>query len=71
MLRVGHRCLSLRGRGRVGGGGCLGRVAVAVDDLLVIRLRGSGEGLRVSRSKQVVGGGELDDGRVLARDDGT
>lgn len=71
MLRVGHRCLGLGGRRRVGGGSCLGGVAVAVDDLLVIRLRGSSEGLRVSHSEQVVGGGELDDGRVLARNDGT
>lgn len=70
MLRVGHRCLSLGGCGRVGGGGLWG-VSIAVDDLLAVGLRGS-EGLRVSRAEQVVvGGGELDDGRVLACPEGT
>ncbi len=55
----------------MGSGCCLRGVAIAVDDLLAVRLW-SGEGLRVSCPKQlVVGGGELDDGRVLACTDGT
>ncbi len=48
------------------GGGCLWGVAFAVDDLLAVWLRSS-ENLRVSCPKQVmVGGRELNDGRVLA-----
>jgi len=70
VLRVGHRCLSLGGCGRVGGGR-LWRVAIAVDDLLVVGLRIS-ERLRITSPKQVVvGGRELDDGRVLACTEGT
>lgn len=54
----------------MGDGGLWG-VAIAVDDLLAVGLRGS-EALGVSCPKQlVVGGGELDDGRVLACTDGT
>lgn len=70
MVRVGHRCLSL-GRRRGVGGGRLRGVGVAEDNLVAVGLR-SGESVGVSCPKQVVvGGGELDDGRVLARTDGT
>lgn len=53
------------------GRGCLRGVSVAVDDLVAVRRR-SREAMGVSSTKEVVvGGGELDDGGVLARSDGT
>lgn len=52
------------------GGGRLRGIRVAEDDLVAVGLR-SGKSVGVSCPKQVVGGGELDDGRVLARTDGT
>lgn len=53
------------------GRGCLWGVSVAVDDLMAVGRR-SPETVGISSAKEVVvGGGELDDGRVLARTDGT
>lgn len=53
------------------GRGCLGGVGVAVDDRVAVG-RWSRESVTISSAKEVVvGGRELDDGRVLARSDRT